>query len=84
MNYSTTAQSHFGKIAASTGPTPVGTRLIAALQRLMLPSAATTGPSRREREAAEVRGYAASIRGSDPRQADDLFAVADRHEGLQV
>ena len=84
MNHSTTASGYFDNIAASAGPSPLGTWLITALRRLMSPSAVTSGPSRREREAAELRVYAASIRATDPRQADDLFAVADRHERLHV
>ncbi len=82
MNYSTTASAQFDNIAASRGPSPLGTWLIAALRRLVSPSAATPVPNRREREAAEVRAYAQSIRGTDRRLADDLFAAADRHESL--
>ncbi len=33
-------------------------------------------------EAEELRTYAASIQKSDPDFASDLFAAADRHEGL--
>ena len=84
MNFSTTASGYFDNIAASSGPSPLGTWLINALRRLVSPSATISGPSKREREAAELRVYAASIRESDPRQADDLFAAADRHESLHV
>lgn len=33
-------------------------------------------------EAEELRTYAAQIQSSDPEFANDLFAAADRHEGL--
>lgn len=33
-------------------------------------------------EAEELRTYAAHIQSSDPEFANDLFAAADRHEGL--
>ncbi|PQA76347.1 hypothetical protein [Rhodoferax sp. TS-BS-61-7] len=33
-------------------------------------------------EAEELRTYAATIQSSDPEFANDLFAAADRHEGL--
>ena len=33
-------------------------------------------------EAEELRTYAAQIQSSDPEFAHDLFAAADRHEGL--
>ncbi len=84
MNYSTTATGYFDNIAASAGPSPLGTWLVNALRRLMSRSAAAPAPSNREREAAEVRAFAQSIRGKDPRQADDLFAAADRHEMLGI
>lgn len=33
-------------------------------------------------EAEELRTYAAQIQSTDPEFANDLFAAADRHEGL--
>lgn len=33
-------------------------------------------------EAEELRSYAAQIHSADPEFANDLFAAADRHEGL--
>jgi hypothetical protein len=37
-------------------------------------------PHDRAREAARVRAFATTVRQTDPRFADDLFAAADRHE----
>jgi len=84
MNHSTTARRYFDNIAASAGPSPLGTWLMTSFRHLMSRPATTPLPSQREREAAELRAYAQSIRGTDPRQADDLFAAADRHEDLRV
>ncbi len=41
---------------------------------------AVAAPLTRTEEAAEVRSLAQSLRLSDPRFAQDLFAAADRHE----
>jgi hypothetical protein len=84
MNHSTTATRYFDNIAASAGPSPLGMWLKTTFRNLVSRSAATPRPTEREREAAELRAYAQSIRGTDPRQADDLFAAADHHENLHV
>jgi len=84
MSSSTTATRYFDNIAASAGPSPLGRWLISAFRHLVSRPAATPVPTEREREAAELRAYAQSIRATDPRQADDLFAAADRHESLPV
>ena len=83
MNPSTTATRHFDNIAVSGGPSPLGAWLIGAFRHLVSrPAAASPVPTEREHEASELRAYAQSIRATDPRQADDLFATADRHEML--
>ena len=84
MNHSTTARRYFDNIAASAGPSPLGTWLISALRRLMSRSAVIPVPTMHELEAAEVRAYAESVRRTDPGFAADLFAAADRHESLHV
>jgi len=80
MNYSTTATSNFDGFVSNIGPTPLGTWLGKAWQRVVTRAPAAPLPSNREREAAELRSYALSVRRTDPRFADDLFAAADRHE----
>jgi hypothetical protein len=84
MTHSTAASSCFGNIAASGGSAALGAWPINALRRRMSLYAVTPGPSRREREVADLRGHAASIRESGRRRADDLFAAADRHEDPRV
>jgi len=63
-----------GAQAAATIFATVGRWMLRAVQ----PSAAR--PLTRTEEAAEVRTLAQTIRLSDPRFAQDLFAAADRHE----
>ncbi len=49
-----------------------------AVARLFTPSVAA--PLTRSEEAAECRALAQSVRITDPRFAQELFAAADRHE----
>ena len=80
MICSPTETSRFANVAMNGGPSPIGVWLMAAVKRLMAPSAKPPAPRNRVREAAEVRAWAETVRRTDPRFADDLFSAADRHE----
>ena len=80
MIYTHTESSRFANVAMHGGPSPIGVWLKAALRRLMTTSAKPPAPRDPVREAAEVRAWAETVRRTDPRFADDLFAAADRHE----
>jgi hypothetical protein len=82
MKYTPAETVPFATISVHADPSRVGTWLTAALRRLTSRSAATPAPGNREREAAEVRAFAESVRRTDPGFAADLFAAADRHEML--
>ena len=76
----TSTETRYSNLAVHSGPSPLGAWLKAALARLMSRPAATPVPRDLAREAAEVRAWADTVRHTDPRFADDLFAAADRHE----
>jgi hypothetical protein len=81
MLYSTTELNRYANLVAHGGPAPLGGWLKAALGRFWTRSSRKALPPRDlAREAAEVRTWAESVRRTDPRFADDLFAAADRHE----
>ncbi|MDP2679465.1 MAG: hypothetical protein Q8O85_12190 [Rhodoferax sp.] len=58
-----------------------GKNLTVALWQVAF-GANTVQTSTRFEEAEELRTYAASFQRTDPNFASDLFAAADRHEGL--
>ncbi len=58
-----------------------GKNLVVALSQAAFGGASGAGQTRLE-QAEELRTFAASIQKSDPDFALDLFAAADRHEGL--
>jgi hypothetical protein len=53
------------------------------LRRLVAATAKGPRISHRAREAAELRQWATRVQHTDPRYAEDLFAAADRHEGMR-
>ena len=59
-----------------------GKNLTVALWQVAFGANVVEATSVRLAEAEELRTYAASIQKSDPDFALDLFAAADRHEGL--
>ena len=59
-----------------------GKDLSVALWQVAFGAKAVNTESVRFQEAEELRTYAASVQKSDPDFALDLFAAADRHEGL--
>lgn len=81
MQYSNVESNHYANLVVHGGPSPIAAWLKAAFARLWSPSAAKApAPRDLAREAAEVRDWAESVRRTDPRFAQDLFAAADRHE----
>ena len=82
MLFTPSESIRLANLAAHAGPSPLGAWLAQALRRLVRrrrPSMPEAGGDR-VREAAAVRDYAMSVRNTDRRFADDLFAAADRHE----
>jgi len=80
MIYTDTATERQVRIAARFRPSPLGRWLRAArLHLVSIPAEAPT-PRDRTREAEKLRTWATTVRQTDPRFADDLFAAADRHE----
>ncbi len=59
-----------------------GKSLAVAVWQVAFGASVVNANSVRFQEAEELRTYAASIQKSDPEFALDLFAAADRHEGL--
>ncbi len=59
-----------------------GKNLAVALWQVAFGVTVVEAGSVRFQEAEELRTYAASIQKMDPEFAQDLFAAADRHEGL--
>ena len=83
MLYSLTELNRYAGVAGHGGPTLLQTWVNNAIARIW-PRAARkpAPPASRDlvREAAEVRAWADTVRRTDPRFAEDLFAAADRHE----
>jgi hypothetical protein len=77
-------KGRFACVVASARPPLLGTWLSGAFRRLMSGSEVTQTQSTRQREAAQVRAFAQSIRGTDRRYAEDLLAAADHHEALAM
>ena len=59
-----------------------GKNLTVALWQVAFGATVVQATSVRFQEAEELRTFAASIQKTDPEFALDLFAAADRHEGL--
>lgn len=82
MMFSPTESFRHAPLAAHAWPSPLGAWLAQAVRRMVRrrrpPMPAASGD--RVREAAALRDYAMTVRDSDRRFADDLFAAADRHE----
>jgi len=82
MIYTDTATERLVRIAARSRPSPIGRWLKAAFPHRAAVPAKAPPPRDRAREAAALRTWATQVRHDEPRFADDLFAVADRHEAL--
>ena len=60
----------------------VGQALSVAVWQVFVGVAKSAPAKTAYQEAEELRTYAAHIQSADPEFANDLFAAADRHEGL--
>jgi hypothetical protein len=81
MTFSSAGMHRSASLLADAGHSSVGAWLKAALMPLFSASnRVQPAPRDLVREASQVRARAESVRRTDRRFADDLFAAADRHE----
>jgi hypothetical protein len=80
MIYTDSAAERLACSTVRARPSPMGRWLKAAFPHRNAAPAQAHTPRDRTREAEKLRTWATTVRQTDPRFADDLFAAADRHE----